>query len=88
MYKSPKWLFYYEDFLWDFIFCKAVKPVSYTSNSSVLAHHKQTGHSISIDGFSTRSTSSSNFELLLRESLLIKKFNPSLNAKITSVPLT
>ena len=64
------------------------KPLSYTSNSSVLAHHKQTGHSLSIDDFSVLSTSSSNFELLLRESLLIKKFNPSLNAKITSVPLT
>ena len=50
------------------------KPLSYTSNSSVLAHHKQTGHSLSIDDFSVLSTSSSNFELLLRESLLIKKF--------------
>ena len=60
--------------------------LSYASNSSVLAHHEQTGHSLSIDDFSILSTSSSNFELLLRESLLIKKFNPSLNAKITPVP--
>ena len=43
------------------------KPLSYTSNSSVLTHHEQTGHSISIDDFSILSTSSSNFELLLRE---------------------
>ena len=53
---------------------------SYTSTFSDLARHKQTGDPISIDDFSFVDTSFYNFaELLLRESLLISKFNLSLN---------
>ena len=43
---------------------------------------------ISLDDFFVLSTCSSSFELLLRESLLISKLKPSLNANLTSVPLT
>ena len=59
-----------------------------TTLSSVLAYHKQTGHDISFDDFSILSSASSQLDVLLQESLLISKLNPSLNADITSFPLT
>ena len=40
------------------------------------------------DDFSILTSCSSTFELLLRESLLISKFQPSLNANLRSVPST
>ena len=64
------------------------KALSHTTLLSVLAHHKQTGHDISFDDFSILSSASSQLDVLLQESLLISKLNPSLNANITSFPLT
>ena len=55
--------------------------------SSILTHNKKTGHSISLEDFAILSTAFSQFEVLLRESLLISKLNPSLNANINSFPL-
>ena len=56
--------------------------------SSVSRDHHQSSSSISPDYFSTLSSCSPSFELLLRESLLISKLKPSLNANLSSVPLT
>ena len=46
-----------------------------------------TYHPISPDDLSILSSCSSSFELLLKESLLISKLKPSLNANLSSVPL-
>ena len=56
--------------------------------SKIRDHHQSSGHPISPDDFSILSSCSSSFELLLRESLLISKLKPSLNANLSSVPLT
>ena len=58
--------------------------------SSIQAHTRQTNHAISPNDFSIISScrSSSNFELLIRESLLISKYKPSLNENISSIPLS
>ena len=64
------------------------KPLSKPPFSSIRDHHQSSGHPISPDYFSTLSSCSPSFELLLRESLLISKLKPSLNANLSSVPLT
>ena len=58
--------------------------------SSIQAHTCQTNYTISPNDFSIISScrSSSNFELLIRESLLISKYKPSLNENISSIPLS
>ena len=58
--------------------------------SSIQAHTRQTNHAISPKDFSIISScrSSSNFELLIHESLLISKYKPSLNENISSTPLS
>ena len=55
--------------------------------TSILSHHCDTGHPVSPDDFTILS-SSFNSELLVRESLLIRKLNPLLNANIGSFPLS
>ena len=52
--------------------------------SSILTHNKKTEHPISFEDFAILSTGFSQFEVLLRESLLISQLNPSLNANINS----
>ena len=64
------------------------KPLSKPSFSNILSHHQSSGHPIDPDDFSILTSCSSTFELLLRKSLLISKFQPSLNANLRSVPLT
>ena len=54
---------------------------------SILSHHCDTGHPVSLDDFTVLS-SSFNCELLVRESLLIRKLNPSLNANMGCFPLS
>ena len=61
---------------------------SHPSPSSVLDHSTETCHPISLNDFSVLSSSSSTLELLIRESLLISKFKPSLNENICSVPFS
>ena len=64
------------------------KPLSKPPFSKIRDHHQSSGHPISSDDFPILSSCSSSFELLLRESLLISKLKPSLNANLSSVPLT
>ena len=66
------------------------KKLSYTSPSAIQAHSANSCHPISPTDFSIISSprSSSDFELLVRESLLISKIKPSLNENISSVPLS
>ena len=64
------------------------KPLSKPPFSNIRDHHQSSGHPISPDDFSILSSCSSSFELLLRESLPISKLKPSLNANLSSVPLT
>ena len=62
-----------------------------TSLSSIRAHiHHTLHHTISPNDFSIILSchSSSNFQLLIRESSLISKFKPSLNANISSTQLS
>ena len=58
--------------------------------TSILSHHHDTGHSVSHNDFSILSSAPSNSstELLVRESLLIHKLNPSLNGQMGSFPLS
>ena len=55
--------------------------------SSILLHLNSTGHTASLDDFQILSSCSSPDELLVRESLLISKYKPSLNIQGSSVPL-
>ena len=64
------------------------KALSHTTLSSALARHKRTGHDICFDDFSFLCSASSQLDVFLRESLLISKLNPSLNANIRSFPFT
>ena len=51
-------------------------------------HHRDTGHPVTPNDFSTLNSSSTSFELLVRESLVIKKVKPSSNATLASYPLS
>ena len=62
--------------------------ISQTGLSSVLNHSKHTGYPISRDGFSVLASSTSQFDVLVRESLLISKLKSSLNKNIRSFPLS
>ena len=64
------------------------KAISTSTLSSVLSHQKKTGHNISVDNFSVLSSRASQLNVLIRESLLISKLQPSLNANIRCFPLT
>ena len=56
--------------------------------TSVLSHHRATGHPVSFNDFKILSTCNSKSELLSRETLLIRSFKPSLNANIGTAPLS
>lgn len=58
------------------------------SPSCILSHLSETGHTASIDDFRILSSGNSTSELLVKESLLIRKLNPLLNSNISSVPLS
>ena len=58
------------------------KEVSQTSLSGATTHVRQTGHPISFHDFSILCSDNSQINVLLRESLLIAKINPSLNANM------
>ena len=72
----------------DIISAFAGKPLSIPPFSDICDHYQASSHPISPDDFFVLSTCSSSFEPLLRESLLISKLKPSLNANLTSMPLT
>ena len=58
--------------------------------TSIPIHHHDTCHPISPGDFTilSSSPSSSSYDLLITESLLIKKLNPTLNSYISSIPLS
>ena len=58
------------------------------SPSSTLSHHLKTEHSVMLDNFQILTLGSSLLDLLVRESLLIKKLNLSLNANLGSIHLS
>ena len=58
------------------------------SPSSILSHLSETGHSASLNDFRILSSCSSSSELLAKESLPIRKLNPSLNTNLCSIPLS
>ena len=55
--------------------------------TSILSHHRDTGHPVSFDDFKIISTCNFEAELLLRETLLIREHKPSLNGNIGTAPL-
>ena len=63
------------------------KKRSVSTMSGILAHIHNTKHDISPSDLKILSTATSETDLLIRESLLISKLNPILNASIRSTPL-
>ena len=55
--------------------------------SAVLTHHHLSKHTISDSDFAILTSGNSNFDLEMRESLLISKLKPILNNNISSMPL-
>ena len=53
--------------------------IAQTGLSSVLTHRKHAGHLISYDDFSVLASGTSQFDVLIREILLVSKLKPSLN---------
>ena len=64
------------------------KKILNPSPSSILTHLIETGHTASPSNFKILSSCSSTSELLVRESLIISILKPSLNANLSSVPLS
>ena len=58
------------------------------SLSAIFHHHCDIGHPLTPNDFSILTSSSTSFELFLRESLLINKLKPTPNATIGSYPLS
>jgi hypothetical protein len=55
--------------------------------SSILAHKHRHKHPVSASDFKILSSGTSEWDLLIRESLLISQLNPVLNANIIDLPL-
>ncbi len=55
--------------------------------SAVLTHHHFSKHTISDSDFTIPTSSNSQFDLEMCESLLISKFKPILNNNVSSMPL-
>ena len=58
-----------------------------TSLPNIVAHKRESGHPISFDDFSVLTSGHSQFDTLIRKSLLIVKINPVVNVRIRSFPL-
>ena len=63
------------------------KERSISTMSSILAHKHMHKHPVSASDFKILSSGTSEWDLLIRESLLISQLNPVLNANIRSTPL-
>ena len=63
------------------------KERSISTMSSILAHKHMHKHPVSTSDFKILSSGTSEWDLLIRESLLISQLNPVLNANIRSSPL-
>ena len=64
------------------------KKLSNPSLSSILSHHRETGHPISFNDFSILSSCSSSFGLPLQENILIKEIKPSVNSNLSPFSLS
>ena len=62
--------------------------ILFIKKTSILLYERDTGHPVCPHDFNVLSSSTNSFELLMRETLLIRKFNPSLNANLGSFPLS
>ena len=62
------------------------KERSISTMSSILAHKHMHKHPVSASDFKILSSGTSEWDLLIRESLLISQLNPVLNANIRSTP--
>ena len=58
-----------------------------SSESAILDHWKTTGHEPQYNDFKVVDSAKTKWDLLIKESLLIKKFSPSLNKQSDSIPL-
>jgi hypothetical protein len=72
--------------------CMGVSPLtgkerSISTMSSILAHKHMHKHPVSASDFKILSSGTSEWDLLIREILLISQLNPVLNANIRSTPL-
>jgi hypothetical protein len=63
------------------------KERSISSMSSILAHKNMHNHPVSTSDFKILSSGTSEWDLLICESLLVSQLNPVLNANIRSTPL-
>jgi hypothetical protein len=63
------------------------KERSISTMSSIFAHKHMHKHPVSASDFKIQSSGTSEWDLLIRESLLISQLNPVLNANIRSTPL-
>ena len=64
------------------------KKLSTPPFSSIRSHSSQTAHSFSASNFDLIAQANSEFELLIKESLLISQLSPSLNVNQSSIPLS
>ena len=55
-----------------------------TSLPSIVTHKRESGHPIFLDDFSVLASGRSQLDTLIRESLLMGKINPFVNANISS----
>jgi hypothetical protein len=63
------------------------KERSISTMSSILAHKHMHKHPVSASDFKILLSGTSEWDLLIRESLLISQLNPVLNSNIRSTPL-
>ena len=63
------------------------RKVKSPNESALFDHISHTGHNASFDDFETLVTDSSEFKLLLRESLLILRDDPLFSRYVKSIPL-
>ena len=61
--------------------------VSGVPKTVLLDHISKSGHKASFDDFKIISKTDNHFELLIHESLLIKRDMPSLNSQTSSIPM-
>ena len=61
-----------------------MKEHEYDPKSHVFEHHYKVGHKIDFDNVKILDRASNDFKLQLKEMLLIRKYNPSLNRQMNS----
>ena len=66
--------------------CFVAKKIK-SNSSSIGDHISKFGHKASFDDFEIISKTDNHFDLLIHESLLIKRDTPSLNSQTSSIPM-